>query len=174
MQGTRVERHEDDPLSVPVQISRGWDAAEVADLPAVFTGGWVGFTGYDTVRYTYPKKIAFSGAPEDDRGLLDMHLALYKDTVVFDSATKLIYCVAWAEVAEGADVEELYAETRRRVRPRRHAHRLRHLFLFHSGISFLFSPRDLASRCKVCDGSPHRLRGCPFSSGQGRSVRCSC
>lgn len=116
VQGTREERTEEDPLAVPVQISRGWDAAEVADLPSVFTGGWVGFTGYDTVRYTYPKKIGFAGAPRDDRGLLDMHLALYKDTVVFDSATKLIYCVAWAEVREGASVEDLYEETRERVR----------------------------------------------------------
>jgi anthranilate synthase component I len=99
----------DDPLSVPVDMSRSWHAAPVDELPDVFTGGWVGYTGYDTVRYTYPKKIGFEGAPEDDRNLLDMHLGLYKDAVVFDNATKLAYVVSWAEVAEGADVEAAWA-----------------------------------------------------------------
>ena len=38
---------------VPVQLSRNWRPAQVEGLPAVFTGGWVGYAGYDTVRYVY-------------------------------------------------------------------------------------------------------------------------
>lgn len=43
-------------LQVAVQLSRNWRPAQVEGLPAVFTGGWVGFAGYDTVRYVYQGK----------------------------------------------------------------------------------------------------------------------
>ena len=109
LQGTREERQEKDPVSVPVAMSRAWNAAPLEDLPDVFAGGWVGYTGYDTVRYTYPKKIGFSGAPEDDRGLLDMHLGLYKQAAIFDNATKLLYAVVWAEVAVDLTGSEMLA-----------------------------------------------------------------
>lgn len=47
---------EADPLAVPVRLSAAWRPAArtLEDLPAVFTGGWVGYTGYDTVRYVFP------------------------------------------------------------------------------------------------------------------------
>jgi anthranilate/para-aminobenzoate synthase component I len=108
LQSTREARVVADPVSVPVEMSRAWRAAPVDDLPDVFAGGWCGYTGYDTVRYTCPGKIPFSGAPEDDRGLLDMHLGLYTEAVVFDNATKLAYAVSWAHVDEagGGDVVE--------------------------------------------------------------------
>jgi len=61
----------------------------VEGLPTVFTGGWVGYAGYDTVRYVYGGKIPFEEAPEDDRQLPDLHLALYNDVVVLDQATKV-------------------------------------------------------------------------------------
>jgi hypothetical protein len=38
---------------VPIDLSASWRAAEGQGLPEVFTGGWVGYTGYDTVRYVY-------------------------------------------------------------------------------------------------------------------------
>ena len=34
-------------------MSAGWRPAEEAGLPRVFTGGWVGYCGYETVRYGY-------------------------------------------------------------------------------------------------------------------------
>lgn len=43
-------------------------------------------------------KIPFSAAPEDDRNLPDMHLALYNDTIVFDQATKLVYVICWVHL----------------------------------------------------------------------------
>lgn len=107
--------HEDDPLDVAVEMSRQWKPATPEGLPDVFTGGWVGFVGYDTVRYTYPQKIPFESAPEDDRNLLDMHLALYKDMAIFDGATKLIYLVSWVKIEDGADMHELYATACNRV-----------------------------------------------------------
>lgn len=53
-------------------------------------GGWVGYFSYDTVRYVEKKKLPFSSAPEDDRGLPDIHLGLYNDVLVFDHVTKVI------------------------------------------------------------------------------------
>ncbi len=43
-------------------------------------------------------KLPFESAPEDDRGLADIHLALYNDVVVFDHATKLAYVISWVRV----------------------------------------------------------------------------
>ena len=40
-------------------------------------------------------KLPFEEAPQDDRQLADIHLALYNDVVVFDHATKLAYVIAW-------------------------------------------------------------------------------
>lgn len=61
-------------------------------------GGWVGYCGYDTVRYVYSSKIPFSSAPPDDRNLPEMHLALYNKVVVFDSSSKLVYLVVWVDL----------------------------------------------------------------------------
>eukprot|EP00878_Enallax_costatus_P014962 GHUV01015666.1.p1 GENE.GHUV01015666.1~~GHUV01015666.1.p1 ORF type:complete len:481 (+),score=153.14 GHUV01015666.1:575-2017(+) len=96
--GERTVSQESDPMEVPVQLSRNWRPAAVDGVPEVFTGGWVGYAGYDTVRYVYGSKIPFSAAPEDDRNLPDMHLALYNDVVVFDQATKLIYVISWVHL----------------------------------------------------------------------------
>lgn len=38
---------------VPIDLSAHWRPVRAEGLPAVFTGGWVGYTGYDTVRYVY-------------------------------------------------------------------------------------------------------------------------
>jgi anthranilate synthase component 1 len=51
--GSRQVSEEEDPMEVPVQLSRNWKPAKVEGLPEVFTGGWVGYAGYDTVRYVY-------------------------------------------------------------------------------------------------------------------------
>lgn len=67
----------------------------------MFAGGWIGYAGYDTVRYAYQNKIPFSNAPTDDRGLPDLHFALYNNVLVFDNAVRILYVVAWVHVGEG-------------------------------------------------------------------------
>lgn len=102
IRGHRETREEKDPVEVPVRLSRNWRPAHEEGLPSVFTGGWVGYAGYDTVRYVYSGKIPFSSAPEDDRGVPDLHLALYNDVVVFDQATKIVYAVSWVHLQGNA------------------------------------------------------------------------
>lgn len=46
----------------------------------------------------YGSKIPFHTAPEDDRDLPDLNLALYNDVVVFDQATKIIYVISWVHL----------------------------------------------------------------------------
>ncbi|GAB4815921.1 hypothetical protein N2152v2_002967 [Parachlorella kessleri] len=113
--GTRRSMTVDDPMQVPVDYSATWRPAPAEGLPAVFTGGWVGYTGYDTVRYVYSGKLPFEEAPADDRGLPDIHLALYNDVVVFDHATKLAYVVAWVHLDEYGSVEEAYLAGKRHL-----------------------------------------------------------
>ena len=119
--GTRKVTHESDPMLVPEALSRGWKPAIIEGLPQVFTGGWVGYAGYDTVRYVYSGKLPFETAPKDDRGLSDMHLSLYNDVVVFDQATKIIYAISWVHIGDDpasrteAAVEDSYEMGRKRA-----------------------------------------------------------
>ena len=55
----RTVRKEQDPLETVISISRRWKPVPINGLPKVFTGGWSGYCGYDTVRYVYAgKKIS--------------------------------------------------------------------------------------------------------------------
>jgi anthranilate synthase component 1 len=54
--GRRARAEVGDPLGVPAALSAGWRPAPAPGLPDVFTGGWVGYVGYDTVRYVYGGK----------------------------------------------------------------------------------------------------------------------
>lgn len=72
-------------------------------------------------RYVYSGKLPFETAPKDDRGLADMHLALYNDVVVFDQATKIIYAISWVHIGDDASsrtegaVREAYIQGKKRV-----------------------------------------------------------
>ena len=72
--------HCDDPLQEMDKLTAGYVLAPVEGLPD-FTGGWVGFAGYDTVRYLEGEKLP--EPPTDDRQLPDMHMGLYRQVVAF-------------------------------------------------------------------------------------------
>jgi len=90
LRGTRAKTTERDPITVAGAITEQWNPCKPPGLPDCFAGGWVGYVGYDTVRYQYTTKLPFSGAPPDDRGVPDLCLGLYRDVVVFDRATKQV------------------------------------------------------------------------------------
>jgi anthranilate synthase component 1 len=89
-------------------------------LPA-FTGGLVGFAGYDTIRYYEGEKLL--NPPADDRHLPDLLFGLYNELVIFDHVDKTIKVVANAEVkgsgtrgqSQENDVESVYRDACRRV-----------------------------------------------------------
>jgi anthranilate synthase component I len=65
------------------------------DLPT-FTGGLVGYAGYDTIRYYEGEKL--NHPPQDDRRLPDVLFGLYGELVIFDHVDKTIKVVANAEI----------------------------------------------------------------------------
>jgi anthranilate synthase component 1 len=79
-----------------------------ADLPAGLTGagGWVGYAGYDTVRYLEGESLP--SPPPDDRGLPDLHLQLYFDTVIFDHAQKTLLLMTHLRADRYPDAESAY------------------------------------------------------------------
>ncbi|MFI4870203.1 MAG: anthranilate synthase component I [Phycisphaerales bacterium JB061] len=105
----------DNPLHVPRELIENIEFIEPASdrasagLPECFIGGWVGYAGYDTVRYSEPEKLA--STPKDDRGLPDLHMAMHEQVVVFDHVEKLVHVVGLAMLAPGDEVEAVYKST---------------------------------------------------------------
>jgi len=83
----------DDPL---VELKARVDALRSAVLPGLppFTGGAIGYAGYDTVRYVEN----LPDAPTDDRRLPDLSFAFYDRMVVFDNVDKTMTVIALARV----------------------------------------------------------------------------
>jgi anthranilate synthase component 1 len=77
-----------------------------------FTGGLVGYAGYDTIRYYEGEKLP--SPPKDDRKIPDLLFALYGELVIFDHVDKTIRVVANARVGP-AGVEAAYREACRRI-----------------------------------------------------------
>jgi anthranilate synthase component 1 len=69
-----------------------------------FTGGLVGYAGYDTIRYYEGEKL--TKPPADDRGLPDVMFGFYGELVIFDHLDKTIKVVANAEIPTGGPSTE--------------------------------------------------------------------
>jgi anthranilate synthase component 1 len=107
--GPREEFEALDPLKVLEEKIAEYRAPGVPGLPR-FSGGAVGYAGYDTVRYVehLPK------APQDDRRLPDLCFAFYDRMVIFDHINKTIAAVAHAHV-DPNDLKGSYDSACRRV-----------------------------------------------------------
>jgi anthranilate synthase component I len=87
-------------------------------LPA-FTGGLVGYAGYDTIRYYEGEKLP--NPPADDRHLPDLLFGLYGELVIFDHVDKTIKVVANADLrnhgseVRGQGTEAAYQAACRRI-----------------------------------------------------------
>ena len=101
-----------DPLADLQQLLPKLSYHRDPQLPA-FTGGLVGFAGYDTARYYEAEKL--SAAPTDDRHLPDLLFGLYGELVIFDHVDKTIKIVANADVNAHASLAEAYADAKRRI-----------------------------------------------------------
>ncbi len=108
----KVEEFEvDDPL---VELKSRVDALRSAVLDELppFTGGAIGYAGYDTVRYVE----RLPNAPNDDRGLPDLSFAFYDRMVVFDNVDKTMTVIALARVDRpDGDLDAAYDDACRRV-----------------------------------------------------------
>lgn len=105
--GTRKQTSEN-PLEVLREHVQAVRVAKVTGLPP-FTGGAVGYAGYDTVRYVEH----LPNAPQDDRKLADLSFAFYDHMIVFDNVQKTAIVVALAKVSK--DLKASYDSACKRV-----------------------------------------------------------
>lgn len=92
-----------DPLNELQKLLAPHQGIHLPGLPP-FTGGVVGYAGYDTIRYYED----FGEGPKDDRHLPDLSFGLYRTMVIFDHVNKTVKVVANAHVQ--GDPGVAYAE----------------------------------------------------------------
>ncbi|WJW75844.1 anthranilate synthase component I [Thiohalobacter sp. IOR34] len=118
LDGAVVEQLEvEDPLAWIETFQQGFRVPEVEGLPR-FTGGLVGYFGYDTVRYIEPR-LAVCAKP-DPLDNPDILLMVSDEVVVFDNLSGKLYVIVHADPAEAdararaeARLDELVARLRR-------------------------------------------------------------
>jgi len=84
-----------DPLAELGRLLSDYRHVHLPALPR-FTGGLVGYAGYDLIRYYED----FGDGPPDDRGLPDLCFGLYRTMVIFDHVSKTIKVTANAHVTD--------------------------------------------------------------------------
>jgi len=95
-----------DPLAAVKELLQRYRAVPVKGIPP-FSGGLVGYVGYDTVRF-------FERLPDhatDDLDLPDMYLILVDTLLLFDNTAQKIKVVGHALVDSGTDLRAAYDAT---------------------------------------------------------------
>ncbi|MEH6548963.1 MAG: anthranilate synthase component I [Pseudomonadales bacterium] len=93
--GEIVEQEEvADPLAFVESFQQRYSVKSIAELP-MFSGGLVGYFGYDTVRYV-EKKLADS-CPPDTIGTPDILLMVSEDVLVFDNLAGTLNLITHAD-----------------------------------------------------------------------------
>jgi len=96
--GVVAEQHTvTDPLAWIEAFQQRYQVAAAAGLPR-FTGGLVGYFGYDTVRYIEPR-LAKSNKP-DPLGTPDIVLMVSEEVVVFDNLSGKLYVIVHVDPAQ--------------------------------------------------------------------------
>ncbi|TCP12120.1 anthranilate synthase component I [Crenobacter luteus] len=91
-----IEQHEGDPLAFIEAFQARFRTPPVDSLPR-FTGGLVGYFGYDTVRHIEPR---LAGVEKPDPvGTPDMLLMLSEELAVVDNLSGKLYLVVYADPA---------------------------------------------------------------------------
>ena len=93
----------EDPLDYVEKLQARFSYPELPDLP-VYTGGLVGYFGYDTIRYV-EKKISAS-APPDTLQTPDILLMVSNDVIIFDNVLGRIHLITHADPARDGSYEQ--------------------------------------------------------------------
>ncbi len=97
----------DDPLDFIEAFRQRYEVAEMPDLPP-FTGGLVGYFGYDTVRYIEPRLGDCPNA--DPLQLPDILLLVSEEVVVFDNLSGKLYLIVHADLDDEKDQQRANAQ----------------------------------------------------------------
>ncbi|BAW80882.1 anthranilate synthase subunit I [Candidatus Nitrosoglobus terrae] len=84
------EHYADDPLAWIEAFKQRFKVPEI-DIPSRFTGGLVGYFGYDTIRYIEPR-LAQSNKP-DSLETPDILLLVSEELVIFDNLSSKLYLI---------------------------------------------------------------------------------
>ena len=87
------------PLEWIRDYSEQFNAPEIEGLPR-FTGGLVGYFGYETIHYIEPKVASTASVKEDPIGSADILLMVSKDVVVFDNVSNKLMIVTHVNPAD--------------------------------------------------------------------------
>ena len=91
-----IEQYEGDPLAFIQTFQQRFSAPPIEGLPR-FTGGLVGYFGYDTIRYV-EKRLAASRKP-DPVGTPDILLMVSEELAVVDNLSGKLYLIVYADPA---------------------------------------------------------------------------
>jgi anthranilate synthase component 1 len=97
-----------DPLDWIERFQREFRVAPVAGLPK-FTGGLVGYFGYDTIRYIEPRLA--NTHKDDPLQLPDVLLMVSQEVIVFDNLSGRLYLIVHADPTE----PDAYAKAQDRI-----------------------------------------------------------
>jgi anthranilate synthase component I len=103
-----------DPYAIAAERVERFNQAPLADAPP-FTGGAVGFFGYDLVRAVEPLGDPPGAPGSDPLGLPDMALMLSDALVVFDHLKHTVTIIANADLQAEPDVERAYEQAARTI-----------------------------------------------------------
>ena len=107
-----------DPLAEVERLRAAYCVPRLPELPA-FTGGLVGYFGFECIGYIEPRLAADAGKP-DQLGTPDALLMLSEEVAVFDNLKGRLYLIVHADPHE----PQAYARAQRRLDAL--THRLRH------------------------------------------------
>ncbi|MCP3871484.1 MAG: anthranilate synthase component I [Gammaproteobacteria bacterium] len=102
----------EDPLEFIEQFQQRYRVAEQPDLPR-FTGGLVGYFGYDTIRYIEPK-LADCPNPDTIENP-DILLLVSDQVVVFDNLKGRLYVILHVDPTNGGTFEEGQSQLRQLI-----------------------------------------------------------
>ncbi len=120
-QGAVIEELEtEDPLEFIEQFQGRYQVAEDENLPR-FTGGLVGYFGYDTIRYIEPK---LANCPNPDHiGNPDIMLMVSDEVVVFDNLSGSMYVIVHADPTQGGSLKSAEARIQELIAKMQGQHR---------------------------------------------------
>ena len=101
-----VDRLTDDPMAEVERFRQLFSMPDLPDLPR-FTGGLVGYFGYDTVRYVEPRLA--KSQPKDELGTPDILLMASDEVAVFDNLSGTLMLVVHVDAKQHDGLDQANA-----------------------------------------------------------------
>ncbi len=101
-----------DPYTAVKEIMSGWDYVRNEELPG-FTGGLVGYFGYETIQYIEPTVPVKSST--EQLFFPDCLLYYVENLLIFDHVERLIYLVGHVWSGETKEIAEQYQEVEKKL-----------------------------------------------------------